>query len=482
MRKARLTSRVVGSADSAARPFARRAPSRRGIVCVVAMLFLVLFVVLAVGFYAAMTIAAQLAANERAAATSQLAAESGMDYMRYQMGCLDIPATKPADKIFEEVSTQLKARMLNSGNLAKRGIGYDGKSIAIPSDSTAYVQLTPAGCGFRAVLTDAGNGVIRVKVIGSPGSAPSSLARAVELDYVAAFNPTPVFDYGVASAGKVQVKNAAATKVLGTPSSSASILSTSASTPSIATGGGPVGGDLGVMSGKSQVSLGSGSVGGGTTSVDILASHVRVLSTAPEFPWVDTTVFKKYAINTYAAGASYQKNIRVPAGANPTFNGGDVIDGILYIESPNTVTFRGNATINGVIVFENAAASSSTSNVLDFRGNVSPAKIPAGAEFDGLRDLAKGLAIAAPTASLTMSGSVDGEIAGSVIAARIDLAGSADLTLRQGSVIALNTDAMLVEGKTITFVGNASDNPPYAGVRLRSWFKPVPSTYREVHQ
>ena len=59
---------------------------------------------------------------------------------------------------------------------------------------------------------------------------------------------------------------------------------------------------------------------------------------------------------------------------------------------------------------------------------------------------------------------------------------AADLTLRQGSVIALNTDALLVEGKTVNFVGNASDNPPYAGVRLRSWFKPMPSTYREVHQ
>jgi hypothetical protein len=289
-----------------------------------------------------------------------------------------------------------------------------------------------------------------------------------------------VFDYGVASAGKVQVKNTASTKVLGTPAASASILSTAAASPSIATGAGPIGGDLGVMTAKAQVSLGAGSVGGATTSADILAGHVKVLSAAPEFPWIDTTVFKKYATNTYAAGATYQKNIRVPAGANPTFNGGDIVDGILYIESPNTVTFRGNASINGTIVFENT--NGVAQNLLDFRGNVSPSKIPAGTEFDGLRDLARGLAIAAPTASLTLSGSVDGELAGSVIAARVDLAGSADLTIRQGSVIALSADPMLVEGKTVNIVGNASANPPYAGVRLRSWFKPVPSTYREVHQ
>jgi len=481
MRNPRVPSRVVTAAHLAAP--GRRAPSagrNHGIVCVIAMLFLLLFVVLAVGFYFAMTMAGQLAGNERGAAASQIAAESGMEFMRYQLGCLDIPATKPADKIFEEVSIQLRARMLSTGNLGKRGVAYDGHSIAIPDDPTGYVQLTPNGCGFRAVLTDAGNGVIRVKVTGTPGSAPSNLGRAIELDYVTAFRPTPVFDYGVASAGKVQLKNTAATKILGTPASSASVLSTSAASPSIATGAGPIGGDLGVLTARTQVSLGGGSVGGGTTSADILASHVKVLTAAPEFPWVDTTVFKKYATNTYAAGASYQKNIRVPANANPSFNAGDIIDGILYIESPNSVTFRGNATINGTIVFENT--NGVAQNVLDFRGNVTPSKIPAGSEFDGLRDLARGLAIAAPTASVTMSGSVDGEIAGSVIAARIDLAGSADLTIRQGSIVALSADPMMVEGKTVNIVGNASANPPYAGVRLRSWFKPMLSTYHEVHQ
>ena len=174
MRNPRVPSRVVTAAHLAAP--GRRAPSagrNHGIVCVIAMLFLLLFVVLAVGFYFAMTMAGQLAGNERGAAASQIAAESGMEFMRYQLGCLDIPATKPADKIFEEVSIQLRARMLSTGNLGKRGVAYDGHSIAIPDDPTGYVQLTPNGCGFRAVLTDAGNGVIRVKVVGTPGGTPA---------------------------------------------------------------------------------------------------------------------------------------------------------------------------------------------------------------------------------------------------------------------------------------------------------------------
>jgi hypothetical protein len=448
--------------------------ARRGIVCVLAMIFLVLFVVLAVGFYAATALSAQISANERAVAASQIAAESGMEFMRYQMGLLDIPATKPASQVFEEVAVQLRSRLKNTGT---RGVAYDGRTIAIPDDPGGYIQLNANGWGFRATLTEAGAGLIKIKVTGSPGAAPSKLGRAIELEYVMASRPTTTFNYGVASKGKIQVKSSASTKITGAPAAAASVMSGSVDTPSLVTGGGAIDGDLAVLSSKSQVSLGGGSVGGATTSVDILADHVSVLAAPPEFPWVDTTAFKSFATNTYS-GASYQKNIRVPANTNPKFNAGDVIEGILYIESPNNVTFEGHATINGLIVFENT--NGVAENVMEFRGNVSPSKIPDTPEFAALRTISKGLAIAAPTAAVTMSGSVDGDLAGTVIAGSIVLDGSADLTLRQGSLIALGTDPMRVEGKTVKFVGNASDNPPYKGIRLRSWFKPNPGSYREV--
>src|SRR5436305_13089942 len=91
---------------------------RRGIVCVIAMLFLVLFAMLAIGFCAATVMSSQVSANERAAASAQIAAESGMHFMRYQLASLDIPASVPADKMFLEVSNQLRSMMSGPGNLA----------------------------------------------------------------------------------------------------------------------------------------------------------------------------------------------------------------------------------------------------------------------------------------------------------------------------------------------------------------------------
>jgi hypothetical protein len=198
----------------------------------------------------------------------------------------------------------------------------------------------------------------------------------------------------------------------------------------------------------------------------------------PLFPYVDTTVFKPLATNTYVSGASTQKNIRVPPNTNPQFNAGDVVNGILYIESPNTVTFRGNATINGIVVFENKGDPSV--NSMDFRGNVSAKAIPAAAEFDAVRAVANGWAIAAPAAAVTLSGSVDGTLEGSLVASSVDLAGSADLHFKSGSIISLGTAPTMIEGKAVEFAGTAADNPPASGVRFQATFLPDLASYREV--
>src|SRR3712207_6003873 len=86
---------------------------RRGIASVLAMLFLILFSVLAVGFYTSSAMTAQVARNERVATDSQLAAESGLQFMRYQLGCVDIPTSTTNANLLTAVSSEL-GRLLNS--------------------------------------------------------------------------------------------------------------------------------------------------------------------------------------------------------------------------------------------------------------------------------------------------------------------------------------------------------------------------------
>ena len=464
-------------AHSAWTAVARRGPPpARGMVSVLAMLFLALFACLALAFYFATSMSAQVSANEMGTQSSQLAAESGMAFFRYQLTRLNVPPAVTTDKMMEEVHMQLEELLAGTRNLGARSIGYDGCMISVPEGDEQYVKLTPEGQSFRITLIAYGDRIV-VKSIGSPGTRRSMLGRAIETEFKRTNRPSGVFDYGIASRGRVQIKSGGGTQLTGSPDASASILATQPGAGAIATGSGAIEGDLYVVGAKSDVALGGGSVGGTTDPALIAAQHTHVVP-APEFPLVDTTPFKPFATNTYAAGVPVQKNIRVPANTNPKFNAGDVINGILYVESPNAAEFRGDATVNGIIVFE--AKNTPAVNSLDFRGTVSPRTIPAGAEYDALRAAARGWAIAAPTASVKMSGSVSGSVEGSVVAHSIALGGSADLKLKHGSLIALGGDPVLIEGKGVQFTGTAAIQPPVTGIRFTAFFSADLATYREV--
>ena len=441
-----------------------------------ALLYLILFSMLALGFYAQVTVSSQVSANERRGAAAQVAAESGLQFVRYHLANVSVPAATKDSAVFEEVYMQLCAVLDGTPNLGGGAMGYDTTSMSIPADSKARVAIAPGGPGFRATLTAAGDRLV-IDVVGTDGHGTATQSRGIKTEFRRENLPTTVFDYGIASRGAVQVKSSAATKVLGTPDAAGSILSTFAGTPAITTGSGPIDGDLTVTSKKSQVTLGGGSVGGSSDPAVIKSQHVHVVA-PPLFPEVDTTPFKSFATNVYVSGAAAQKNIRVPPNTNPKFNAGDVITGILYVESPNSVQFRGNATINGIIVFE--AKGSPAVNSLDFRGNVSPASIPNTPEFDALRAAAKGWAIAAPTASVVMSGSVDGALDGTVVASSVNLNGSADLTFTNGSIVALSSSPTLLQGKTVTFNGTAAANFPVTGVRFNFNYQADLRTYLEV--
>src|SRR4051812_3412526 len=93
---------------------------RRGISSVLAMLYLVLFSTLAIGFYSATTTAVQLSGNEVHAKQAMLSAESGMAFMRYVMGNVDIPHSTPTDQAWAQFCAQLKVQLDSTPNVGNR--------------------------------------------------------------------------------------------------------------------------------------------------------------------------------------------------------------------------------------------------------------------------------------------------------------------------------------------------------------------------
>src|SRR5690348_3305617 len=78
--------------------------ARRGMASLLAMLFLLLFATLAVGFYTASAMSAQISANEKKLSLAQSAAEAGTQYLRYRLYKMVINPTTPDAQLMDAVA------------------------------------------------------------------------------------------------------------------------------------------------------------------------------------------------------------------------------------------------------------------------------------------------------------------------------------------------------------------------------------------
>ena len=81
------------------------------------MLYLVLFATLALGFYASTTTQTQVVANDSNGSRATLAAETGIDFVRYNLMQVSIPAMTSEANLMQEVYNDLVPLLNGSGNM-----------------------------------------------------------------------------------------------------------------------------------------------------------------------------------------------------------------------------------------------------------------------------------------------------------------------------------------------------------------------------
>src|SRR6476660_6024512 len=84
---------------------------RRAVTSVIAMMYLVLFACMAVGFYSASGTAVEVSQNEQEQVKALGAAESGMDFLRFQVGTVIIPPSSTGATMMNTVYTQLASQL-----------------------------------------------------------------------------------------------------------------------------------------------------------------------------------------------------------------------------------------------------------------------------------------------------------------------------------------------------------------------------------
>src|SRR5215207_1523238 len=139
---------------------ARRAghPHRNGTASLLAMLYLMIFSALALGFYAQTNVSAQVSASERNAAKAMVAADSGMNFMRRKLGELATPYGLETN-LLRDVAEQLDGLMGATTNLTRYalevGMSDDGTAVLVPRDENSAIPLGN-GSGFRCTITRTG--------------------------------------------------------------------------------------------------------------------------------------------------------------------------------------------------------------------------------------------------------------------------------------------------------------------------------------
>lgn len=456
---------------------------RRGLASVLAMLFLVLFSTLAVGFYAATTLSAQVAKNERRLTTAQSAAESGMEFMRYQLGIITVPPGTPSNLLLTTVYGLLGTNLNGTYNMGTDVVtmandANGNPTIYVPGNTSHFISIdSSSGAKFQGTIAQSGDKlVVTVTGMGSDGS----ISRGVQLSYQKAARASAIFNYGVASKGKITTGGAS--YILGNPDPAmGSVLSTDmADAIPVAIGGKQVSGDISITNPSGSVSYSGASIGG-TSDPTQIPNHIHIGVPAPTFPTVDSSVYTNaVTMNTFVAGSKSLSNVVIPPNTNPSFAGNTTVMGVLWIQSPNVVSFNGNLTITGVIVVDNNTTFNAAANQINFGGAVRASgvqNLPNTSTYSNLRSLT-GAFLMAPGYAVSFKGDF-GSVAGSIIASQISMTGNATGTV-QGSVIGVDNQPLTLNGSAdITIASTGTSNYP-AGVSFGSYYTPLPDTYVEI--
>ncbi|MEN8128416.1 MAG: pilus assembly PilX N-terminal domain-containing protein [Planctomycetota bacterium] len=439
----------------------------RGIALLVAMMFVVVFSALSVAMFSMSSGNSLVASNLHKANAARSCAESGLEIVRYYLAQAEIPGLTPQNQWFGELQSQVTGGILPSSIYGEALTFEDTGISTITVGSENSPVVLDDNKSFTAHVWTDNLSRINIRIIGTA----YGIERKIQSSFVYGEKPEPysVFDFGIATKGPLGLDgNILLNGVNISVESDVYIESLTENLALSITGGSQIAGDVKVVNPDGYVVLQGGQAAIGTdengepvTGVEAITEHVEIGAPETNFPLPNTSHFEQYATGitidstTDLSALTSLDNVRIAAGTNPTFDGDTQINGVLYIEQPNTVTFAGNADITGVIVGDGDYTDNSATNTITFEGTVSSSSVSELPEsFGALRD-DTGTFLMAPGFSVAMGGAFD-TLNGAIAANGISFYGNAGGIIG-GSVLNYSDQAMILEGTNDLYFNRTGD-------------------------
>ena len=449
-------------------------------VMIMAMIFLAVFASLAVAMASFGDTNLQVAKNLDQSNRASACAESGLETLRYWMSKVAFSGKVDDSERMQYVASSMNTALDNMDVNNVNPIYLSSHNcIVVPY----VVKDSNEGEFFYGLLTQPNTDTLRLYVIGYH----QSIGRVLQVDYAFGTRANNVFDYGVATKGPLSLQgNVLVTGLNVAIESNAYIESLSDPLALIIKGNSQIGGNVKIGNELGYVDLQGGQAGiGGETGQDAIDHHVTTGVGNTEFPEPDPSYYEPYAthvmdVNTDTSSDVTLENIRIPAGLNPHFSGNATINGVMYIEKPNVVTFSGNVDITGVIVTNGDWTDDSGTNQINITGNVTSNPVntlPADSQFDGIRD-DTGVFMMAPGFSASFGGSFT-SLSGAIAANGVTFSGNAGGTI-EGSVINYADVLMDLSGNSDIYLNRSGTTDVPAGFVPQIVMNYISSSYSEV--
>ncbi len=447
---------------------------RRGAVLIIAMIFVVVFSALAISMATVSGNNVQLASNHQNLNAALGAAQSGQQVLRYLLSRVLISSSTPQNQYFSEIITAVRDDLTDSG-ISGIAVASDGTVATVTLDSTL-------GRNFDGEIRVAAGQptVMEVSVTGHSGQA----ARTITTSYNIQPYEFPIFNYGLATKGPLDFPGNPTINAVNAAWEADVFVESASSLVAVEVGGNlSFAGDINIGNPAANVDFGGAVQIAGEHGAAAIDNHVTIGMDSPEFPTPDTDRFLQYATgdvvdaNTDLSHITLT-NATIAAGTNPVFEDSVIIEGVLFVESPNVVTFQSNVALQGLIVADGDLENPDTSaNRIDILGNFASQGYPNGAEFDAIRQ-EEGSSIVAPGFAATFAGNFSA-LEGVVAVSGVDFTGNMAAQVK-GTIINYSDTSTVVLGNAAMNFDRVGSVKIPAGFDLYRELNYEPASYSEA--
>ncbi|MHC4737605.1 MAG: hypothetical protein ACYS9Y_01745 [Planctomycetota bacterium] len=452
---------------------------QKGAVMIICLIFLCVFSALAISMSSFSDSNVQVADNQLKANRALESAHSGLEVMRFWLGHVYMPGTTTPEDRFSVLANFIQDDLQTNG-IYNIPVTVDTNCIELGSQINPVTLETAPNRSFAATIQPTENvDVLQMDITGSA----LSLEKTIRVNYNFGTRAHTVFDYGVATKGPLQLQGNIEMDGANVELDAGVYIESDDANALSIIGNSSIAGDVSITNPDAIVDLQGGQASiGGETGQDAIDNHVTTGVPPTEFPVPIPGYFEHYVQNTYDPNnvlAEYE-NVRIPAGTNPQF-GAVTIRGVVFIETPNVVTFTGNTEITGVIVGNGDLGDNSGTNQIIFLGDVASypvSDLPEGEpQFDQLRN-ETGTFLMAPGFSAVFGGSFE-TLNGAIAANGIEFFGNAGGTI-DGSILNYSGNPMTLSGNSDLFFNRSGTDEMPAGFGPELILYYVADSYSEV--